>query len=69
MGYKKGVALNATNGDEDNHSSKPKEKTKVVEDPSREEEGNDEVALLIKIFKRFIKKKSYKRNYGDDKER
>jgi hypothetical protein len=44
--------------------------TKItIQASQRRKQGNDEVALLIKIFKRFIKKKSYKRNYGDDKER
>ena len=27
------------------------------------------MALLIKSFKKFIKKKSYKKSYGDDKKR
>ena len=69
-GYKKGVALSASNASNDNHSSKSKNKKdkSVVESSSDEDDGDDEVALLIKSFKKFIKK-SYKKSYGDDKKR
>jgi len=71
IGYKKGVALSASNASEYNHSSKSKKKKdkSVVESSSDEDDGDDKVVLLIKGFRKFMKKKSYKKSYGDDKKR
>ena len=59
MGYNKNVALKATQAHEGKSSSQEKKK-KVKDDSSseEEEESNEEVALINRNFRKFIKKKS-----------
>src|SRR6266498_3100221 len=75
-GASKGVALKATNEDENNNQAKSrsskasKNKKVVVESSTNEEDSsNDEdqnVAMFIKSFKRIMKGgNKYKKNYGD----
>ena len=56
MGYNKSAALKATQAHEGKSSSQ--EKKKVKDDSSSEEEESDEVALIIRNFRKFIKKRS-----------
>ncbi|XP_066384916.1 uncharacterized protein [Miscanthus floridulus] len=69
MGYNKNAALKATQAHEDKPSSQEKKK-KVKDDSSSEEEESDKkVALIITNFRKFIKKKSNRKTYGDGKRR
>ncbi|RLN34863.1 hypothetical protein C2845_PM03G11130 [Panicum miliaceum] len=62
----KSVTLNATSSNRVGSSSKAPKSTK--EDSSDEGSTDEEMALVLRNFKHFMKKKSYKRN-GDDKKR
>jgi hypothetical protein len=67
MGYNKNAALKATQAHEGKSSSQEKKK-KVKDDFSSEEEkSNEDVALIIRNFRKFIKKKSNPKTYGDGK--
>ena len=69
MGYNKNAALKATQAHEGKSSSKEKKK-KLKDDSSSEEEGSDEeVAFVIRNLRKFMKKKSNRKTYGDGKRR
>ena len=64
MGYNKNAALKATQPHEGKSSSQ--EKKKVKDDSSSEEEDSDkEVAFVIRNLRKFMKKKSNRKTYGD----
>jgi hypothetical protein len=69
MGYNKNAALKATQAHEGKSSSQEKKK-KVKDDFSSEKEESDkDVALIIRNFRKFIKKKSNHKTYSDAKRR
>jgi hypothetical protein len=66
MGYNKNAALKATHVHDGNGCCQEKKKEK--NDSSSEEEDSDkEVAMLVRNFRKFIKKKSNRKSYGDGK--
>ena len=69
MGYNKSVALKATQQHKVQGSSQEKKK-KVKDNSSSEEQDSDaEVAFMIRNLRKFMKKKSNRKTYGDGKKR
>ena len=69
MGYNKSTTLKATQQHEGQGLSQEKKK-KVKDDSSSEEEDSDaEVAFVIRNLRKFMKKKSNRKTYGDGKRR
>jgi len=69
IGYNKSAALKATQKHEVQGSSQEKKK-KVKDDSSSEEEDSDEeVAFVIRNLRKFMKKKSNRKTYGDGRKR
>ncbi|XP_066354626.1 uncharacterized protein [Miscanthus floridulus] len=69
MGYNKNAALKATQGHEDKSSSQEKKKKVNDDSSSEEEESDEEVAFVIRNLRKFMKKKSNHKTYGDGKKR
>jgi hypothetical protein len=69
MGYNKSASLKATQQHEGQDSSQEKKK-KVKDDSSSKEEDSDaKVAFVIRNLRKFMKKKSNCKTYGDGKKR
>ncbi|XP_066365468.1 uncharacterized protein [Miscanthus floridulus] len=69
MGYNKSAALKATQQPEGQCLSQEKKK-KVKDDSSSGEEDSDaEVVFVIRNLRKFMKKKSNRKTYGDGKRR
>jgi hypothetical protein len=69
MGYNKSATIKATQQHEAQGSSQEKKK-KVKDDSSSEEEDSDaEVAFVIRNLRKFMKKKSNRKTYGDGRKR
>ena len=69
MRFNKSVALKATQQHEGQSLSQEKKKKVKDDSSSGEEDSNAEVAFMIRNLRKFMKKKSNGKTYGDGKRR